>query len=98
MRAETAGTAWRVGRVGRASFSGGEVQENWQFGARQRLFLRQKAPLLGVRVGEIRPKKAPLRIRSSQKKTLFIYAFSGEKNNTFCIVQSVAAYTPFAGG
>ena len=63
-----------------SSFSGGEVQgENVNLERASGFFLGKKAPLLDATLGKIRPKKAPLRIRSSQKRPFSYMHFPAKK-------------------
>ena len=65
---------------GRASFSGGEVDRgNGNLERASDVFRGKKAPLLGARLGKFRPKKAPLRIRSSQKRPFSYMHFPANK-------------------
>ena len=80
-----------------SSFSGGEVQgENGNleragvfcccFFAFVVYFLGKKAPLLGATLGKVRPKQAPLRIRSSQKRPFWYMHFPAKKPIRFVVV------------
>ena len=53
------------------------------------VFRGKKAPLLGARLGKFRPKKAPLRIRSSQKRPFSYMHFPAKKTIPFVLVSGI---------